>query len=332
MRLLLILVLSWMALTPLHSVRASAGARKAVDLQGERYVPIQAMANLYRFDIEHADEHSISLASEWIHLRFEKNSRRILLNGTLIWLHLPVVLHQGSWRIADVDIRDVLDPLLRPRVALEGAKIKTILLDPGHGGEDSGAVSPGGNSEEKVIVLDLCRRLQRELEKAGFTVLLTRKDDRFLSLGERVQRAMKSRADLFVSIHLNSASSPDAGGVETFVLTSPGYPSTNSPESRPAEMNDPNHRFCGPNMVAGYLVQQALKNATGAEDRGLRRARFHVIKNAPCPAILVESGFLSNPGEEKALRQEDYRNRIAVGIATGIRNYANAIGRAQRKP
>lgn len=306
--------------------RGVGDARPASGSSTDRYVPIEAMARLYGLTYERENADRLRLSGEWVSLDFEKNSRRVLVNGTLLWLHLPVVEQRGGWRIADVDIRDVLDPLVRPRPALDGVRIRTILLDPGHGGDDSGAARNG--LEEKDLVLDVAVRLAPLLEEAGFTVRLTRTDDHFLSLDERVALARRLQPDLFVSLHFNAASTAGAAGVEVFVTTSPGYPSTNSPETRPPRIEYPNHRFSGPNAIAGYLVQQALRNATGAEDRGVRRARFHVIKNAPCPAVLVESGFLSNPSEHAALGDDRYLDAIAGGIAAGIRNYATAVCRA----
>jgi N-acetylmuramoyl-L-alanine amidase len=201
------------------------------------------------------------------------------------------------------------------------------MLDPGHGGEDSGAVSAGG-IREKDLTLDLSRRVAEQLERGGLRVLHTRTRDRDLTLEQRVAIANRRRPDLFVSIHLNAAANRGASGVETFITSSPAFPSTNSPQTQPPHTEDPNTRFSSANAIAGFLVQRSLLAATHAEDRGLRRARFFVIKNAPCPALLVEGGFVSNPGEEAKLRDPSYRQSVANGIAQGILLYADAVQRA----
>ena len=182
-----------------------------------------------------------------------------------------------------------------------------------------------------MIVLDVARRVRVHLANAGLKVYLTRDTDRYLTLAERVRRAARWRADLFVSIHANATRQPRARGVETYVLAMPGFPSTNDGGGRGVRRTAfQGNAWNGANLVLGYLIQRSLLDYTRAPDRGVRRSRFYVLKEAPCPAVLVECGFLSNTAEESRLLRVEYREKVARGIASGILLYADAVERAAR--
>ena len=200
-----------------------------------------------------------------------------------------------------------------------------LVIDPGHGGQDTGAKGRRG-VEEKRVALDIARRLRAHLVKAGHKVYMTRESDRFIELDERCRKAGRWGADLFVSVHFNSAGNPAAAGVETYVMASAGYESTSGGLSN---LTQPGNRFEAVNGIAGYQIQRALVSRLGAIDRGVKRSRFLVLKNAPCPAVLVECGFLSNPAEEERLLQEEHREALAQSLARGTLNYLNLVKRAQ---
>jgi N-acetylmuramoyl-L-alanine amidase len=260
------------------------------------------------------------------------DGREAAFSGIGVWLNAPTKRVNGRWAVAEVDVRKVIDPLFRPSAYLGARTYRTVVLDPGHGGSDRGARGRRG-VEEKRAVLDIAKRVRLHLVNEGFKVFLTRDGDRFIELEERTKLAAARGADIFVSIHLNAAPSFRPKGIETFVLTPAGYASTaaSSSSRRGLGALAPN-RFDHSNTLLGYYIQRGVVERTGSEDRGLRRARFLVLKTAPCPAALVECGFLSNPYEEELLLSSDYRERIAQGIARGILDYANAIKRAQPAP
>ena len=155
---------------------------------------------------------------------------------------------------------------------------------------------------------------------------MTRERDEFLKLEERAALAAWVKADLMVSIHLNSAENRDARGIETFVLAGEGQASTYGGSRR---AHAPGNKHNAGNSALGFQLQRALVEKTAAYDRGLRRARFIVLRNAPCPAALVECGFLSNPDEEALIMQGEYRDRIARGIANGILRYVTLAKKAK---
>ncbi len=249
-------------------------------------------------------------------------------NGVQVWLHFPAVSHRGRVAVSEADLRKTLAPLLDPARYLARRSATVVVLDPGHGGEDAGAIGRR-KVEEKRVVLDIANRVRVHLANAGMKVYLTRETDRFIPLPDRSARAARWGAHIFVSIHLNASANRGAAGVETYVLAAPGCPPTSAAGIRGSYPAFSGNVFDEASVVLGYNLQRALTQKLGTEDRGLRRARFMVLKNAPCPAALVECGFVSNPSEEALFLQPAHRERIALGIVQGILNYAKEVQTAQ---
>jgi N-acetylmuramoyl-L-alanine amidase len=158
---------------------------------------------------------------------------------------------------------------------------------------------------------------------------LTRARDEGLGLAQRTALAAKWRGDILISIHANSAANRAAAGIETYVMAGPGFASTSGNTSDPRLFAG--NRNDARNSVLALCVQRNLLAATGAEDRGIRRARFDVLREAPCPAVLVECGFLSNPGESVRLASAAYREQLARAISEGIWDYCR-LGRREIVP
>ena len=171
-----------------------------------------------------------------------------------------------------------------------------VMIDPGHGGKDSGAVGIGG-LQEKNIILPISQKLGRILEKNGVKVILTRDSDYFVSLQGRVNLADKANASVFVSIHANSAGSdrPDVSGLEVYYYDS------------------------GLNLAR--IVQHSILQSVNVRDRGVRRARFYVLRKSSMPSILVEAGYMSGREDIAKLRNPEYQNQMAEAIARGVLQY-----------
>jgi len=220
--------------------------------------------------------------------------------------------------------------------------IKRIVLDPGHGGEDPGAVGRRG-TREKIVVIDIVRRLKKKLEKQGFEVILTRDSDKLVSLTDRAKTGNGRRADLFVSIHANSSPNRAACGLETYFLSEAKTDwerAVAARENASFQTGDSSNALNAAGDVGliladlaqnEYLVESSELAARIQEkavpyvrikDRGVRQANFYVLRNNFMPAVLVEVGFLSNKSEEKLLRQFDHRERLAEGISRGIAEFA----------
>ena len=294
---------------------------KATRFNGTLYVAVRDIAAYYELGANQLN------TADWVSYRTataqfsaEHDSRDITINGVTHWLSAPVLETHGQLWIASVDVLKVIDPVIRQGRLPGKTPVRTVVLDPGHGGSDRG--TSGITGREKVLTLDLAKRVQRLLEAAGLKVYPTRTNDENVSLDDRVAIAERRHADLFVSLHFNSGG--NAQGIETYCVPPAGAVSTANPFRHFFGGGDDtcaSNQFDEKNTWLAHCVQRALLRSTGANDRGIRRARFVVIRDATCPAILVESGFLSNPAEEQRLLQADYRDKLAKGIADGILDY-----------
>lgn len=253
------------------------------------------------------------------------NSRKILFDDTLLIMNGPATVNKQKWVISDADTRGILAPLINPHKHLHNMGGGLVVLDPGHGGSDPGASGKMG-TREKDVVLDIATRVKNILESRGAAVRMTRDSDTALSLTDRSTLAEQWNADVMVSIHINSSPNSVSKGAETFALTGNGYPST-AQGSKPRGMC-PGNRFDPANTVLAYEVHRSLMKRTGLEDRGVKRARFSVLRNASCPAALVEAGFISNSAEEQRIRTDAYRLAAAEGIAEGILAYLQHVRKA----
>ena len=310
---------------------AFAGVR-TVTSRGKTYVTLSNLASYYAMTVTQPAKTRIRLQNKYNKIEFETESRSVWINGTLIALNEPVRKVGWSWAIDALDFNKTIEPVARPTEFLKNAGTRTVVLDPGHGGDDKGTTSPR-SIQEKKVVLDVANRVRNRLQARGINVELTRESDRNLDLETRSRKAAGLRADLFVSIHANSAGpNRSVRGAETFVLALPGRYSSNSygGGKLPSETSNGN-RYDTANMVLGYRIQQNLLKATGQEDRGVKRARFEVLRDAPCPAALVEMAFLSNPKDEAIAIDPAGRDRIARGIADGIAAYLADVSRAKTK-
>jgi N-acetylmuramoyl-L-alanine amidase len=247
----------------------------------------------------------------------------------LYWLHHPCRKHGLSWELREVDFKKGIDPILRSYAYVPSRVPRLIVLDPGHGGKDTGALSPR-KVYEKLAVLDISRRVQGHLEAKKIPVRLTRSSDVFVELEQRSAYAAKAGADLFVSIHADGAADSSAHGVETFVMTAAGCDSSNHYGKAGDKSAQRGNQHDAANAVLGFSLQSNLVKQSGRADRGLRRARFAVLKHAPCPAALVECGFLTNPEEEALMIDAAYRESVARGISNGIIGYMTLVKRAKR--
>lgn len=252
-------------------------------------------------------------------LSVEDGSRLVSINGVSVWLNEPVRASSGVFILPQGDVSGTLDPLLSPPARRPRGRKWVVVLDPGHGGSDTGAISPRKVFEKKAT-LDIAKRVSSHLRGLPLDVRLTRERDRDTPLAARTALAAQANADIFVSIHMNSAQNRTAAGVETYICASAGYNSTagGAPSATPVAGN----AFDSGNVVLAHAIQKEMLRATSADDRGVRRARFAVLTSAPCPAVLVECAFLSNPGEEAKIITRQYRGKAAEGIAMGIRAYA----------
>jgi N-acetylmuramoyl-L-alanine amidase len=298
--------------------------------RAEKLITIREIASKLNLTVTQPPK-KIVLQNAQATVELSTDGREARINGQLVWLHAPPCRSWGRWCLTETDAQKILLPLLAPASYLKGYGTAVVVLDPGHGGSDPGATSPRGLVEPR-IALDLAKRVRAKLVAEGFRVYLTRDVDRFIELETRPRLAAARQADLFISIHLNAANSRESRGIETYVLTSAGYSSTNGEGNPKNNVAHPANARDVQSNIFGYCLQKNLCSSAKAEDRGLRHARFVVIKEAPCVAALVECGFLTNASDERKLMTDEHRDAIATGIAKGIIEYGRAVRRANPPP
>ncbi|HZP59347.1 MAG TPA: N-acetylmuramoyl-L-alanine amidase [Opitutaceae bacterium] len=270
-------------------------------------------------------------------VEFEVNLRDMIFDGRRTFMGSPAVYRERSLWISLIDAERLLRPLLR--LGLDRPPpVHTIVIDPGHGIPDDGAENKHLGLKERALTLDTAVRLKKILEDRGYHVVLTRTTDKAISpdkkldLRMRDDLAVRLKADLFISIHFNFFDVAAVHGTETFRFT-PRYQiplerSTHHAEDDEANPSDKNTEW---NTVLGYCIHRALLGDLGSYDRGLRHNKLAVLRFAPCPAVLVESGYITNDAEARKIATPAYRQQIAEGIAAGIRAYVN-LGPAAAPP
>jgi N-acetylmuramoyl-L-alanine amidase len=256
------------------------------------------------------------------------DSLEMQFNGTSVFLSHPVIESGGNCFVSQLDAETVLAPLVSPPHLPAGRKIRTICLDPGHGGRDPG--NQESSVQEKKYTLLLAQELRTQLTRLGFKVVLTRQKDTFVDLEERPAQARRLGSDLFVSLHFNGTPSGKTSvrGTETYCLTPVGASSTNARGAGAGSGASRGNRNDEQNLLLAYQIQKSLRTTLAAEDRGVRRARFAVLREAAMPAVLVEAGFLSHPAERNKIISVDYRRQMATAVAEGILAYKQSVERA----
>src|SRR5579859_5738103 len=251
----------------------------------------------------------------------------------------------GAARNSDQNIHEARPTASGDRSLIRalGLKIGRIVIDPGHGGHDTGTIGPNG-LQEKDLVLEVGRRLGKLLEaRLGAEVVYTRKDDTFIPLETRTAIANQQRADLFISIHANSSGDPDARGVETYYLNFTSSPEALEVAARENAVSEKSiyelqdlvkkialkEKIEESREFAGD-VQESLHSGLAAKspairNRGVKKAPFIVLIGANMPSILAEISFVSNPADEHRLETSEYRQRIAESLYHGIAKYADGL-------
>ena len=242
------------------------------------------------------------------------------VNGVQVHFLYPLLLKKDEPYISEVDFLTCLDPLLRYKTPVK-LGMKTIMIDAGHGGSDPGAMN--GNHKEKVYTLQIAKRLQTQLEKLGFRVIMTRTGDTYPTLQDRAALCKKYKPDLYISIHCNSSTNKTPAGIETYRVVPVG--GTETKGSKVKTEKQPANEFDANNSRLAYEMQKGMLAATGAADRGIRHQAIYVIANAICPAVLLEVGYLSNADELKKIASPEYQNKIVSGILAGLAGYGSFL-------
>jgi N-acetylmuramoyl-L-alanine amidase len=251
---------------------------------------------------------------------------RAALRAALAWFGLIVMALSLVW----LESIPRIEKPVYSEGATPGKMLPVIVLDPGHGGQDSGAMC--GGMLEKDLTLDVAQRVERRLHDQGVATLMTRTGDSYISLAERAAVTNHLRNCIFVSIHFNEGNKAVSSGVETYYAE---HQVTNSPTIaswlpflQRVSVETPNVES---QSLAGF-IQQALVTRTHAVNRGTKTQQFFVLANVRHPAVLVEAGFISNKDDAVRLGTVDYREEIAAAINDGIMQYREILKNQQDAP
>jgi len=317
-------------------------------IEGVTYYPLVSLCNLAGVDMEYdALLRTAYLTKNSNRLNLRAGDALVLVNGNLMHLDSPVDIYQGAIVVPRQFKEQIFDVLFRaPSIAyrrpgIGKIKLNKVVIDAGHGGTDPGAIGKSG-LREKQVNLDIAKKLSSLLKGEGVQTVLTRSSDKFIPLSTRVNIANKSGADLFISIHSNANRSRSVSGFEVYYVapsvsdtkraafTARSVPlnlknavlSSNSPELRAIiwDMIYTNSR--AESIELSHSLCRVMDSSIEANILGSKAGRFLVLKGIRMPGVLIETGFVSNPNEERLLRTSAYRQKLAEGILEGVRDYS----------
>lgn len=283
---------------------------------GRDYVSVQQILGFYGLSNSDPESEKSAPGS----LSFRRETREVTINGLKHVLAFPIIERDGNLWVSRLDLSRMIEPALRPAFVQGIYPPETVVLDAGHGGQDKGAIGP--YQMEKNFALDLTRRVRDELRRAGVDVFLTRNSDTFIDLAVRAEMAARKKNAIFVSLHFNAAPNRAAQGFEIYSITPRGAPSTQADELLARDMVQ---EFGNAHELESSVLANAIYHAMHGRlqmmDRGIKRARFAVLRLARMPAVLVEAGFLSNPVDARRIASPEWRTICAKAIAEGILAY-----------
>ncbi len=352
-----ILVLSCSLVANFLSGCATAPTRESLttyNINGTTYLPLISLCASKGINLDYDTfTRAVILSKDGHKINLMVGDSLVLVDGSPQQLKHPVDIYQGSVVVPYRFREQILDVLFKeyrlPQQAIIPlTSIRKIVIDAGHGGNDPGAIGRTG-VREKDITLDIAKRLSNLLKSEGLSVVMTRSTDRFIPLSSRVDIANRSGADLFLSIHANANRVKSLSGFEVYYVS----PSVDDSQralsaAKDAVLDLDSSCFASHSLNLKATLWDMIYTYSRSESIGLARSicrtinydldtrilgikggRFYVLKGARMPAVLIETGFLSNYNEERMLKNDYYRQKVAESIVAGIKNYAQDIALTQ---
>lgn len=294
--------------------------------EGRDYVSMENVKQFYRFQSMKREGNRITMTARNLVFQLKVGDQEIQFNGVKFICTYPVIETSGKLAISRIDLTKLVDPVLRPSYIARAGQFRTVVLDPGHGGKDAGAVNQYGT--EKAYNLRVTTELRRLLMQRGFKVVMTRTSDVYLTLQERVDlaNALKEPA-IFISIHFN-AGSRSARGVETFTLSPQGVAHYGKGlKSSDFQLLNGNQHDSANIALATAVHGQVIRclGKANTYDRGIKRARYSVLTGVKHPAILLEGGFMSHGYEARLIANPQYIAAVARGVCDAVVLYQKAV-------
>jgi N-acetylmuramoyl-L-alanine amidase len=299
-----------------------------ITADGRDYVKAAEVAAFYRFDRCESEGSATWFRAPALEMKWDVESPMLTINDTRFLLTTPCLKHADDVLIARVDLVKWIDPLLRPAYLKTAEWFDTVVIDPGHGGLDNG--THGSFGDEKTYTLDLAGRLKTALQGHGLKVVMTRETDVRVDKQIRGLLASEVSHSVLISLHFNQDRTHRVRGLETYAMTPMGVKSSN--DSRPgleAGFGFQGNLRDSASLALAAAVHSQILHRAHCEDRGVRRARFAVLKDSERAGILIEAGYLSHPEEGALINQPAYRDRLATAIAEGVVHYRRAITNAR---
>ncbi len=325
---------------------AAAGGPPTVLIQGVAYIPINSFSQVRGFQYQWDPLlKNVTVSGSGGSVKFHVGSEYILTQGRMFKLKEKVRYFEGSV-VAPASatehlnrltpVRDLMAPTryLTPRVF---SKFFKVVIDPGHGGRDFGAISPWG-TQEKDLVLAVSKLVQRRFQQYGIEVIMTRSSDVFIPLEGRSYIANDKEADLFVSIHANASTSDSLQGFEVYYLSAAadseagafGRGGNSMGEAIYWDMRNSENRRESARMA--NFITDSVEKSVEISNRRIKAAGFQVLKRTECPAVLVEMGYLTNVEDEEKLKSPLYQDKLARAIVDGVLNYRAAFEKKDEVP
>lgn len=279
------------------------------------YISLESIRSFYKLTPQAAAAggREIVVGNSGMQLAFLRRSCEARIGGYRCRLSHPVIENsRGDILISKTDAVKLIDPLLRPTYIVPRRVVRSVVIDPGHGGHDAGIVA--NQVREADLALLLAHKLKDILTQRGLNVLLTREQNHAVSDRQRLNTLARADAPIFISLHVNSGRS-DTKGIETYSLQPAGSMAPALPGNAADETN----------AALAFCLHSALLSATGAEDGAFRRARFSLLSSATCPAAMVLVGYATHLEESAALNTEEYQDKLALAMADGITTFAKAV-------
>lgn len=290
------------------------------EVDGVEYVPLEDLRSFYKLMPLQPKGRKVAgqrmVGNGEVELHFGPAPRELRIQERLCMLTHPVQEDAtGDLLVSRIDVVQLIDPVLRPSYIANRSAVRTVVIDPAHGGHDTGTVTP--YAREADVALAVATRLGAELRKRGYEVLFTQEQNQYQSPQARVDKVNAAPAAIFVSLHLNHGRS-DMKGVQTYTLAPVGR------NEKPL----PGHEFSQSSMALAMALQSSLVEKAGAEDGGCRRAHYSPLNSIRCPGVMVELGYATHPEEGTRLSTEEYQLKLVEALALGIDSFARAMNPA----
>lgn len=306
------------------SAMAQAMKWNVAQIDGRRYVPVTDVARFYGFRAQTSTAREFVLTGSGRRVQGRGGTGEITINGVKYLTCFPLRSHNGAVHMSAMDVTKLLEPILRPSRIKTPAPLRTVVLDAGHGGHDAGAVGPLGR--EKAYALDVALRARALLLQAGYSVRMTRSTDVFIPLHERSAFANRFEDGVMVSIHFNKSKNAQGTGIETFTLAPRGVASMDGRGLSHSDFREqPGNARDSENIALAAAIHSSMVRNLPLTDRGVKRARFHVIRATRIPSVLLEGGFMNHPQDSRLIANPEFRQRMALSILQGVEAYKKAL-------